>query len=57
MTKSLEIKFYANEPIEDEDLYKCQVWNSKYEGIIRVVNENQLKSKHFQYFKSSYLIS
>ncbi len=32
MTKFLEIKFYSLEPIEDEDLYKCNAWNSKYEG-------------------------
>jgi hypothetical protein len=57
MTKCLEIKFYSNEIIEDEDLYKCHLWSSKYEGIIRITNENQLQPKHFQYFKNSYLIS
>lgn len=57
MTKWLEIKFYANEPIDDDALYKCLLWNSKYEGILRVQNENELNSKHFQYFKNSYLIS
>lgn len=57
MTKCLEIKFYTNELIEDDELYKCHLWNSKYEGIVRIENENQLKSKHFQYFKNSYLIS
>jgi uncharacterized protein with PIN domain len=57
MTKWLEIKFYATKLIEDESLYKCQLWNSKYEGIIRIQNESELKPKHFQYFKNSYLIS
>jgi hypothetical protein len=57
MTKCLEIKFYSNEPIDDEELYKCQLWSSKYESIIRIENENQLKQKHFQYFKDSFLIS
>jgi hypothetical protein len=57
MTKYLEIKFYNKVQIEDEELYKCQVWNSKYEGIIRIQNENELKPKHVQYFKNSYLIS
>ncbi|TAG52112.1 MAG: hypothetical protein EAZ27_12705 [Cytophagales bacterium] len=57
MTKYLEIKFYTNEPIEDEDLFKCHVWSSKYEGIFRIQNEHELKTKHFQYFKDSYLIS
>ena len=57
MTKFLEIKFYANEPIEDDDLYKCHLWSSKYEGIVRVTNEDQLRPKHFQYFKNSHLIS
>jgi hypothetical protein len=57
MTKCLEIKFYSNELIEDDELYKCHLWNSKYEGIVRIQNENQLKPKHFQYFKNSYLIS
>lgn len=57
MTKFLEIKFYASEAIEDEDLYKCHLWNSKYEGIIRVKNESELKAKHFQYLKNSYSIS
>jgi hypothetical protein len=57
MTKCLEIKFYAKEPIDDEDLYKCHLWNSKYEGIIRLQDESELKSKYFRYFKNSYLIS
>jgi Domain of unknown function (DUF5655) len=57
LTKFLEIKFYANEHIEDDDLYKCHLWSSKYEGIIRIQNEIELKPKHFQYFKNSYLIS
>lgn len=57
MTKCLEIKFYSNQPIEDDDLYKCQLWSSKYESIIRVQNKSELKPKYFQYFKNSYLIS
>lgn len=50
MTKCLEIKFYANEPIDDDELYKCRLWGSKYEGIFRIENELQLNDKHFQYF-------
>jgi hypothetical protein len=42
MTKYLEIKFYVNELID---------------GILRIQNENELKPKHFQYFRESYLIS
>lgn len=57
MAKCLEVKFYNAEMIEDEDLYKCQLWNSKYEGIIRVQNEVELKPKFFKYIKESYLIS
>jgi hypothetical protein len=57
MTKCLEIKFYSNEVIEDEDLHKCQPWNSKFEGIIRVQTEHELKSTFFNYIKSSYLMS
>ena len=57
MTKFLEIKFYSNELIEDDDLYQCHLWSSKYEGIIRVVNENELINKFVNYFKSSYQIS
>jgi Domain of unknown function (DUF5655) len=57
MTKCLEIKFYASEYIEDEELYKCQLWNSKYEGIVRIKDETELKTKYFNYFKNSYLIS
>lgn len=57
MTKCLEIKFYSNVPINDEELYKCHLWSSKYESIIRIENESQLRPKHFQYFKNSYLIS
>lgn len=57
MTKFLEIKFYANDQIDDDELYKCHLWSSKYECIIRVQNESELKSKHFQYFKDSYSIS
>jgi hypothetical protein len=57
MTKCLEIKFYANEPIEDADLYKCHLWSSKYECILRIENENELQSKHVNYFRNSYNIS
>lgn len=57
MTKCLEIKFYSNEPIEDDDLYKCHLWSSKYESIIRIEHESQFEPKHFQYFRNSYLIS
>ena len=57
MTKHLEIKFYSMQPIEDEQLYKCSLWNSKYEGIIRVQNVQQLNSRIFDYIKESYLIS
>jgi hypothetical protein len=57
MTKFLEVKFYAKEVIEDGELYKCHLWNSKYEGIVRLRDENELTAKHIQYFKESYLIS
>lgn len=57
MTKCLEIKFYSNEPIDDAELYKCHLWSSKFESIIRIANESQIRPKHFQYFKNSYLIS
>lgn len=57
MIKFLEIKFYSNEPIEDDDLYKCHLWSSKYESVIRVQNKGELKPKHFHYFKNSYQIS
>lgn len=57
MKKCLEIKFYSNQQLEDEDLYKCHLWNSKYEAIIRIGHENELLPKHFYYFKNSYLIS
>ncbi len=57
MTKFLEVKFYSTEPIEDEQLYKCSLWNSKYEGIIRLQNTQQLNVKIFNYIKESYLIS
>lgn len=57
MLKCLEIKFYSNDLIEDDDLYKCHLWNSKYEAIIRVTDENQLLPKHYQYFKNAYFIS
>ena len=57
MSKCLEIKFYAIEIIDDEDLYKCQLWNSKYECILRLHTENDIKPKYNQYFKNSYLIS
>lgn len=57
MTKYLEVKFYSFEIIEDENLYKCQLWNSKYEGIIRLKNESEITTSFFKYVKSSYLIS
>ncbi len=57
MTKCLEIKFYSNNYIEDEDLYKCHLWNSKYECIIRIHNENEFLPKYLNYFKNSYQIS
>jgi hypothetical protein len=57
MTKCLEIKFYAIDALDDDELYKCQLWNSKYECILRFQDENELNSKHFNYFKNSYLMS
>ncbi len=57
MTKCLEIKFYSSEIIDDESLYKCHLWNSKYEGIIRVQNEEALTPQYFDYFRASYSIS
>ncbi len=57
MTKCLEIKFYANEPIDDNELYKCHLWSSKYEAILRLRTVNEFKEKHFQYFNNSYQIS
>jgi Domain of unknown function (DUF5655) len=55
--KWLEIKFYSNSIIEDDDLHKCHIWNSKYEGIVRLTNEQDLKPKFMQYIKKSYQIS
>lgn len=57
MTKFLEIKFYSSEMIDDEDLFKCQVWGGKHEGICRVAHAQGFKSKFFQYFRNSYLMS
>ncbi len=57
MTKCLEVKFYATDPIEDEELYRCSLWNSKYEGIIRLQNSQQLSAKIFNYIKESYKMS
>ena len=57
MTKFLEIKFYSEAFIEDDDLYKCTLWNNKHHGILRISHENELKSSHFQYFRESYLMS
>ena len=57
MTKWLEIKFYSEKFIfDDEDINKCEIWGSKYAVIIRIKNEEELKQKHFEYFKNSYLI-
>lgn len=57
MTKCLEIKFYSEKFIfDDEDIYKCELCGSRYEVVIRIKNENELKQKHFEYFKNSYLI-
>ncbi len=57
MKKCLEIKFYATCFLEDDELYRCTKWNSKFEGILRVTDEEFLKPKHFQYIKNSYQIS
>jgi hypothetical protein len=57
MAKCLEIKFYAKDHLDDEELYKCQLWNSKYECVFRIQDENQLKPKLLQYFNESYQIS
>lgn len=57
MKKWLEVKFYSNEMIDDEDLHKCELWSSKYQGILRLENKEQIKTNYFHYFKSSYLIS
>ena len=57
MTKCLENKFYSKEPIDDEQLHKCNLWNSKYEGVVRLQNARQLNAKIFNYIKESYQIS
>lgn len=57
MSKCLEIKFYSKEPIEDDQLHKCQLWGGKYESILRINQEGQLGLKAANYFKESYLIS
>ena len=57
MQKHLEAKFYSNNIFDDEALYKCSLWSSKYEGIMRFENENQLSQKFFHYVKNSYQIS
>jgi hypothetical protein len=57
MSKWLEVKFYSKSPKEDERLYKCSEWNSKYACIFRFQNEQQIIPAFFDYFKDSYLIS
>lgn len=57
MTKCLEIKFYSDEPFEDEDLHKSSQWNSKFEGVLRLSFEDQIKPHYYDYFKASYVIS
>ena len=57
MKKHLEAKFYSNIFLDDETLYKCSIWNSKFEGIMRFENENQLSQNFFDYVKKSYQIS
>jgi Domain of unknown function (DUF5655) len=57
MRTCLEVKFYSNNVIEDELLYKCQLWNSKYEGILRLQDEAELSVKFLNYIKESYDIS
>lgn len=57
LTKCLEVKFYSQDVIEDDDLYKCELWNSKFACIIRIERESGLQTKFFQYFKNSYQIS
>lgn len=57
MTKYLEAKFYSEQIFDDETLYKCEKWNSKYQGVMRFANENQISSAFFRYCKDSYQIS
>ena len=57
MKKHLEVKFYSNNMFDDETLYKCSIWNSKYEGIMRFENENQITKAFFENVQKSYLIS
>ena len=57
MTKWLEVKFYSDALIDDAILHKCAAWNSKFEGVARFENEDQISSAFFQYFKNSYAIS
>ena len=57
MKKHLETKFYSDSIFDDEALHKCSLWGSKYEGIMRFENENQLSQNFFEYVKKSYQIS
>lgn len=57
MRNFLQVKCYANELIEDEDIVKSQLWGNKYEHIFRYKERSDLKSNHFHYFFNSYQIS
>lgn len=57
MKKCLEVKFYSPEILDDEELHKCELWNKKYQGVIRVSHEDEISSKFFEYFRGSYNMS
>lgn len=57
MSKCLEVKFYSSTFIDDPELFKSDLWNKKHQGVLRLTNEYELKSKFFEYFKLSYDMS
>jgi Domain of unknown function (DUF5655) len=57
MSKCLELKFYSSKMIDDDLLHKCQEWNSKYEGNIRLYNDGEVTESILNYIKNSYDIS
>ncbi len=57
MRKCLEVKFFSDNPIDEIKLHKREKLNSKYQGIARFHNEQDIPANVINLIRHSYLIS
>jgi len=57
MKKWLEVKFFSEDILDEEKLFKQYQRGKKYECVFRFEFEEQIDPKYYQYFRRSWEIS